>query len=35
MAPHPAEEDIGIGPPEGGLCHERGPHGFTCHWAGS
>jgi uncharacterized protein YndB with AHSA1/START domain len=25
-------EDIGIEPREGGLCHERGPHGFTCHW---
>ena len=25
-------EDIGIEPGEGGLCYERGPHGFTCHW---
>jgi uncharacterized protein YndB with AHSA1/START domain len=25
-------EDIGIEPREGGLCYERGPHGFTCHW---
>jgi uncharacterized protein YndB with AHSA1/START domain len=26
-------EDIGIEPrEEGGLCYERGPHGFTCHW---
>jgi uncharacterized protein YndB with AHSA1/START domain len=26
-------EDIGIDPHrEGGLCYERGPHGFTCHW---
>jgi uncharacterized protein YndB with AHSA1/START domain len=25
-------EDIGIKPREGGLCYERGPHGFTCHW---
>jgi uncharacterized protein YndB with AHSA1/START domain len=26
-------EDIGIDPwGEGGLCFERGPHGFTCHW---
>ena len=24
-------EDIGIEPRQGGLCHERGPHGFTCH----
>jgi hypothetical protein len=29
-------EDIGIASQrEGGLCYERGPHGFTCHWAGS
>ncbi len=25
-------EDIGLEPREGGLCYERGPHGFTCHW---
>jgi uncharacterized protein YndB with AHSA1/START domain len=26
-------EDIGIDPRrEGGLCYERGPNGFTCHW---
>jgi uncharacterized protein YndB with AHSA1/START domain len=25
-------EDIGIEPREGGLCYERGPHSFTCHW---
>jgi uncharacterized protein YndB with AHSA1/START domain len=25
-------EDIGIEPHEGGLCFERGPHGFRCDW---
>lgn len=25
-------EDIGIEPREGGLCFERGPHGFRCDW---
>ena len=25
-------EEIGIEPGEGGLCYERGPHDFTCHW---
>jgi uncharacterized protein YndB with AHSA1/START domain len=25
-------EAIGLEPREGGLCFERGPHGFTCHW---
>jgi uncharacterized protein YndB with AHSA1/START domain len=25
-------EDIGIEPYEGGLCFERGPHGFRCDW---
>ena len=26
-------EGIGIEPlAEGGLCFERGPHGFSCHW---
>jgi len=25
-------EDIGIEPREGGLCSERGPHGFRCDW---
>ncbi len=24
--------DIGIEPHEGGLCFERGPHGFRCDW---
>ena len=24
--------DIGIEPREGGLCFERGPHGFRCDW---
>ena len=25
-------EAIGLGSGPGALCHERGPHGFTCHW---
>jgi uncharacterized protein YndB with AHSA1/START domain len=25
-------EEIGIEPREGGLCFERGPHGFRCDW---
>lgn len=25
-------EEIGIEPHEGGLCYERGPHGFRCDW---
>jgi uncharacterized protein YndB with AHSA1/START domain len=25
-------EDIGIEPYEGGMCFERGPHGFRCDW---
>lgn len=24
---------IGMDPRAGGLCHETGPNGFTCHWA--
>jgi uncharacterized protein YndB with AHSA1/START domain len=27
-----ALETIGIEPREGGLCFERGPHGFRCDW---
>jgi uncharacterized protein YndB with AHSA1/START domain len=25
-------EEIGIEPGEGGMCFERGPHGFRCDW---
>jgi|Tabmets5t2r1_1033131.scaffolds.fasta_scaffold22216_2 uncharacterized protein YndB with AHSA1/START domain len=25
-------EEIGIEPHEGGMCFERGPHGFRCDW---
>jgi uncharacterized protein YndB with AHSA1/START domain len=25
-------EEIGIEPGAGGLCYERGPHGFRCDW---
>ena len=25
-------EEIGIEPQQGGLCFERGPHGFRCDW---
>ena len=25
-------EEIGLEPREGGLCYERGPHGFRCDW---
>ena len=28
----PVLESIGIEPGEGGMCWERGPHGFRCDW---
>lgn len=28
----PVLEDIGIGRGVGGMCYEKGPHGFQCHW---
>jgi len=28
----PVLEEIGMEPREGGLCFERGPHGFRCDW---
>lgn len=31
---HDALETIAIEPHEGGLCHERGPHGFRSDWDG-